>query len=461
MENQHLCSFEKKIIQGFENSNISLNKIKDVNESIGVAVSGGADSISLLTALTKILSFYKISLKVITVNHYIRADEETCGDVNFVVDTCQNFISKGFDVKCHVKNLKKGEVFDLAKKNKYSIEEAARFLRYKLFDKFIEEENISYLCLAHNKNDNLETLIMRFLQGASVENAIGIPEKREKYFRPMLDITRNEIEDYLKINNQNWRTDSTNFDTNYLRNKIRNKLIPFLDNEFEGWQTGVLKGAEKNHQDKEIIDNAVGKINIVQNQNGVEFSRDEFRACFDGVKNRVLLKAFNLCGIDARIPYVFLKDIIESEKNTLIEKKYSKSFGNIEIQFKNHTVFVKKTIKESTEMYFSAIIEEDSEIFLPIGKINFSKNNEKIEISFDDFCVSLKCNYPLRIRNFFWGDEIKEKSGNLKKINDIFSDWHVDEEYKSLIPLIEEINRKDNKIICILGSFLGFKNWIV
>ena len=93
-------------------------------------------------------------------------------------------------------------------------------------------ENVSCVCLAHNLNDNIETVLMRFLQGSSFEGLSGIKFVREKFVRPLLNISRLDIENYLKLQNIKWQTDKTNYDNKYLRNKIRLDLIPFLDVTF-------------------------------------------------------------------------------------------------------------------------------------------------------------------------------------------------------------------------------------
>ena len=133
----------------------------------------------------------------------------------------QTFINQGYDVELTVHELQKGLVAALAEKKSIGIEAAARELRYEAFDKFIEQNKLKCLCLAHNKNDQIETVLMRFLQGSGTGGLKGILEKREIYVRPLLDIERFEIEEYLRLNNISFRTDSTNFNSVYLRNRIR------------------------------------------------------------------------------------------------------------------------------------------------------------------------------------------------------------------------------------------------
>ena len=141
------------------------------------------------------------------------------------------------DISFEVKNLCKGEVFSYSKEKGCVVEAAARDLRYKAFEEFITKYDLVFLCLAHNKNDQVETALMRFLQGGSVYSSSCIPQVRQKFIRPLLNISRTQIEEYLLKLNVLWRYDSTNLDNEYLRNKIRNELVPFLNEKFTN--TGV------------------------------------------------------------------------------------------------------------------------------------------------------------------------------------------------------------------------------
>ena len=146
--------FEIKIKESLCNSGVVLSE----NCRLGMAVSGGADSIAMLTSIFYICRKIGTKLFVITVNHRIRSEQDSGGDAEFVLQYCRNL-----GVACTVHALQDGEVFKTAQIRKGGIEEAARFLRYQAFEKFIIEKEIDFLCLAHNQNDNLETILMRFL----------------------------------------------------------------------------------------------------------------------------------------------------------------------------------------------------------------------------------------------------------------------------------------------------------
>ena len=147
-------------------------------KSIGIAVSGGADSVSLLVALSHLSKEFNVPLKVISINHNLRDEKESLSDVKYVECLCNEIIKTGVDLKFFAVNFPKGKILEIAAERNKGIEEAARFLRYKAFDEFYANENISCVCLAHNLNDNIETVLMRFLQGSSIDGLSGIKSVR-------------------------------------------------------------------------------------------------------------------------------------------------------------------------------------------------------------------------------------------------------------------------------------------
>lgn len=456
---QNLNPFEKKIVNTLKECNICL--CADSKLIFGAAVSGGADSVSLLIALCNILNQFKIPLKVITVNHFIREDSETCADATFVKELCNQLKKKGFDVECRICELAKGKVFSTAKERKAGIEEAARFLRYSEFEKFIKEENLSYICLAHNQNDQLETLIMRFLQGSNLINSCGIPVVRDKIIRPLINTTREEIESYLKEKNQSWRTDSTNQDTSYLRNRIRNNLVPLLNKDFFGWQSSVLSGAKKNQYDAQIIEEQIKKFKIDFNSQKKcsTINKQDFMNLNEGMQHHLFIKAINLLSDDYRIPFVFLSDVISSLKE---KQEFYKIYSDILIEVKKDFIIVRKNENLQKELFFSDIITREGKYDFPFGSILIQKD-ETLGKYYIQNQRSKKCFFdiPVCIRNVQTGDEILTADKKLKKVSDIFADWHVPLQERSLIPVIQDLTCPAQQLICILGEFTGFKNWIL
>ena len=124
-----MSEFEEQVLKGLQSCAINLKSLSSQKSCIGAAVSGGADSVSLLISLCALCKSFSIPLKVITVNHYIRQENETCGDVEFVRQLCDSLHNQGYDVELTVCELEKGQVGTLADKKAIGIEAAARELR--------------------------------------------------------------------------------------------------------------------------------------------------------------------------------------------------------------------------------------------------------------------------------------------------------------------------------------------
>jgi tRNA(Ile)-lysidine synthase len=223
-------------------------------ENLFVAVSGGADSMALLTALNTLKKNGIIKNEIFCkhVEHGLRPQEESCGDADFVRNFCQTN-----NIEYRIKHIPPGKIANLAQRKGIGIEAAARFFRYKALCK--EAKNLdellsdskgeslkvkTFILVAHTKDDTLELSLMRILRGAGTAGLAAMPERRGRILRPLLSMTRTDIISYLKAKNVTWRDDSTNIDVKYLRNRIRCQLIPLLNESFPSWKKGVVSMME-------------------------------------------------------------------------------------------------------------------------------------------------------------------------------------------------------------------------
>lgn len=201
-----------------------VSKIKDFfskysinNCRIAVAFSGGTDSTALFHLLFEIKNEFNIQLSAIHINHHLR-NEDSNEDQIFVENLC-----KPHNVELFVKDL-------YISNNLSGLEEMARNGRYKFFEQIRKEENIKFIATAHTANDQAETLIFRLIRKTGTKGAAGILNFREDgIIRPILNVTRNEILQYLTKNNFSWREDKSNFDIKFNRNRIRHNVIPELE----------------------------------------------------------------------------------------------------------------------------------------------------------------------------------------------------------------------------------------
>lgn len=185
---------------------------------------------------------------VVTVNHNIRATAQD--DCLFVKQYCD-----GLGVKCLVKSV---DVPTYAKQNKLSTETSARILRYQA----LETLDCDYVCLAHHADDNAETVLMHVLRGSGAQGASGIKQFSGKYFRPMLSLTRKQIEQYVAQHDVPYVTDDTNADVNYTRNFVRHNVMPQLQAIYPTATENIVRFAQTISADNDYL-NALADVSTV------------------------------------------------------------------------------------------------------------------------------------------------------------------------------------------------------
>ena len=201
---------------------IDINQMISPEDKLVVGLSGGADSVCLLltlNALKKRLGMKDDSLMAVHINHMLRGNEADC-DEEFARKLCEKMSIK---FKVYHKDIKA-----YAKQEKMSEEEAGRKFRYECFDKTLKEYGATKIAVAHNKNDLAETVIFNMLRGSGLNGMSGIQAVRGNIIRPLLDVTRQQIEEYLAGIEQDYRNDSTNGTLDYDRNKIRHSILPAM-----------------------------------------------------------------------------------------------------------------------------------------------------------------------------------------------------------------------------------------
>ena len=188
-------------------------------------VSGGADSICLLFVLLKLQKEIPFALRVVHVNHGLRGAQAK-RDEEYVAKICRQ---ENIPCKVFCENVEL-----IAKKRRQSIEEAGREVRRSCFEQAASEWGAGKIALAHHMEDNAETLLMHLVRGSALKGLGGIYPVTGKYIRPLLGVGRKEIEQYLEQRNIAFCQDDTNEETIYIRNKIRHKVLPVLQNEING-----------------------------------------------------------------------------------------------------------------------------------------------------------------------------------------------------------------------------------
>ncbi|MHB8905552.1 MAG: tRNA lysidine(34) synthetase TilS [Melioribacteraceae bacterium] len=205
---------EQKVLKFIEQFKLIHN-----GDKILVAFSGGPDSVFALHFLNKFKKKYGIELLALHFNHGLRG-KESDDDASFAKEFCDVM-----NVEFIVQNL---NVKTFAKKNKFSIEEAARLLRYKNLDLIAKKWGCTKIVTAHNLSDNTETILMNLFNGTGLSGLMGIPVQRENIVRPLICLSKQEISEYLQKEKINYRVDSSNLSDDFRRNYIRNRIIPLI-----------------------------------------------------------------------------------------------------------------------------------------------------------------------------------------------------------------------------------------
>lgn len=295
--------FETKVLDCITKYNMISN-----GDKIVVAVSGGPDSMSLLNVLISMKEKFNIELFVAHVNHMIRAvaDSET----EYVKRFCE---SK--NIPCFVKKV---DVIKIAEQEKISTEEAGRNERYKFFDEIFNQVGANKIAIAHNKNDNAETVLMNIMRGTSPSGIKGIePVRDNKYIRPLIDTNRQDIEKYCEECNLNPKFDESNNENVYTRNKIRNLLIPYIKKEFNpNIIDSIDRLSELAEQEESYIEDMLRQtykqLLVESGKDVVVLDLKQFNKVHYFMRSKVLLNAIeSLFGTTKGIEKVHIEDIIK------------------------------------------------------------------------------------------------------------------------------------------------------
>lgn len=258
-------------------------------DTVIVGVSGGADSICLLTCLHRLREQYHLNLYAVHVNHMLRgmeADE----DEAFVQSMCN---SLSIPLHCVREDVKR-----IAELSGTTIEEAGRNLRYLSFEQECERVKAHKIAVAHNRNDNAETVLFHLFRGTGLTGMTGIPKKRGQIIRPLLCVTREEIETFLFNEHIFYRIDSTNLSNDYTRNKIRLSILPIATNEINERAVEHITSLSDqllevaNYLDQ-VTEREFKRIATLS-QESVTLDLREFTAIEDLIKREILRKAIKL-----------------------------------------------------------------------------------------------------------------------------------------------------------------------
>ena len=451
--------------------------------------SGGADSTALLLAFHQLQTRLHCRLTAVTVNHNIRSAEESAADSAFVAELCSRLEPP---VPCVIAEIPAGEVARYAKERNRGMEDAARTLRYRLFEETAASVGADYIVTAHNRSDVYETALMRLFQGGNTASLSVMPIRRGRYLRPLITVERSDIEAFLRQQGIVWREDSTNAEDTYLRNRIRHHLVPALAATFGGWRTGLDKTLQRIALDRSfceeslataretftgMADNAssvADAANWAQCKHGaLVIAADFFDSLHPALRLRVLEQGCRRLGIGTRVPLGILLRLSSECVASHMEKQpdtRSKitAAGALRLERRGDRILLFDSTAYLTlynQKSYILTILQCGEYAYPLGQLVvyhtadgiFVRDSEDKSNGVGPFTL------PISVRSRRGSDRIQMKSGNLKEVKKILNEWQVDSLARELLPIIIEDTciRRRTRIRALYGSFLGYKNWFV
>lgn len=409
------------LIDEFVNNVKSYNLIEK-NDKILVAVSGGVDSSVLLYILSNLRGKLEFELICATINHKIR--RESSDEVLFVKNMAYNL-----NVPCYIHEV---DAIEYSKKNKLSLEEAARILRYDYLYNLMKKINANKLATAHNLNDLVETVIFRLTRGSGPFGIYGLKPKSGNLIRPLLFFERKKIEQFAKENNISYVVDKSNFDVKYTRNYIRHEIVPMLKNINPSFERAVLR----------FVGNMWELEQFVERQIDIQTFEFDNRIFFKVPDDEYVLIEFIRRKTIEHIGKAPDKEKLDRLKKTLGKTSFKISFWNdygVEISYGMGVIgkFIPK-------LKFKYIIDESnnfSEIKIGPFVVNFRKNG----------IIFRKLKFM--IRNWENGD--KTKGG--KKLKEIFVLKKVPSFLRRIVPVFVD---DENRVFYVPNVFLD-KDYLV
>lgn len=409
LENSNCLCYTRIMKERIFNVIINNNLIQN-GDRVGVACSGGADSVVLLDILTKLQQKISFKLIAIHINHNIRGAEAE-RDCEFV---------KTFAGKLGVEFvLKQVYAVEYAKKNKLTIEESARELRYQALYGVAEELNLNKIAVAHNEDDQAETVLMHLCRGAGPNGVNGMAYQSEKLIRPLLNESKKNILEYARGEGLDFVFDSTNSDINYSRNYVRQIVFPAIEKIYPSVKQNLCKFARKMQEANEFIDGQLPKgIEVL---GGSAIIKNEVLNCDAFVVKRLIKKALEK--LDAIV------DMEEKHINKIQELRDMQVGRKIILP---HRVTAQRTYNGIM------ISKENKTSFSPrlfCVPDNFDTETGNVELKFSNTKTGeagkLKLDFSKIPENSIWrkieaGDKFKKFAGGTKSVNSFLTDKKID-----------------------------------
>lgn len=422
-------------------------------DNVLIALSGGPDSVFLFHNLRKLRNSLSFNLYASHINHMYRG-KDAMHDEEFVRELCEKYGIKLF--------VKRKNATEYAKELKVTEEEAGRILRYDFFKENLNEFGGGKIALAHNLNDQAETVLQRIIRGTGIDGLSAMTFKKDNLIRPMLNVSRAEIMNYLHDNKHGYCIDITNSQDIYGRNKIRLNLIPYLEQNFNpNIQNSLYRMSEAMERDKKIIEKYIelkfGSVLKEKTDNKIVMDMKLLASLDIEERGRIIRRGIKeLKGNTVNIEMKHIDCAINLIKAGKTGKKINLTEGfTIETSYDN--LIINKTVEKVPDFEYNIVLNEknfikeiNKSLFLTLKDISEAdiKNKNIITIDYDAIKGSIIA------RNRRTGDIMTPcgMSGN-KKIKDIFIDLKIPTEERDKKLLIAD----DENILWLEGYRINDK----
>ncbi len=457
---QNLQTFIKTV-----KKTIKKRRMIQKGDTVLVGVSGGVDSVALLHVLCRLAPDFNVNLGVAHMNHGLRG-EESERDAGFVQSLAKSLDLPYFMDKCDTKTY--------AKNNNLTKEEAARHLRYNFYLRIGRERRFGKIALGHHKEDTAELILMNLFRGSGPRGLSGIPPVRDSIIRPLIDVSRGQILNYINAAGYAYINDSSNIDIQFLRNRVRHKLIPILEREYNPSIVESFNRLANILRDEEdwiesIIEPYFKKTKIAESHHEIIFSVKNLKEFHRAPLRRIIRKGIlHVKGNLRKISLLHLNAAIDLLENGKDKKRldlpdliFIQRHGDhliIGKQKKLRSRIRKKPVKKT---YYAYEIHHPGTVLIEeIGKwltfshisleeahgfdISFRKEQSPYEGYFDMELLQ----FPLTIRSFRNGDRFRPLglSGS-QKVKDFFINHKVPFNQRAQCPILES----QGKIIWVVG----------
>ncbi len=399
----------------FEQVENTVNKYNMISpgDCVVIGLSGGADSVFLMHFFIDLAGKYNLTLKCAHIEHGIRG-KDSIEDCEFCRKIC-----KENNIEFNMLSI---DAPKEAAEAKMGVEEYSRNRRYEFFDSI----QCDKIATAHNLSDNVETIIFKLIRGCSLKGAAGIPPKRGKIIRPLIETSGGDIRSWLNENSVQYRTDKTNFDNDYSRNYIRNSVVPLFSKVNDNYEEAFSRFAESALEDSKFLDELAEESykklkinNYIEVEKLINIERPlrlrviaKFLA-----ENGVKINNYNITGVE--------NVLRNAHKFQLTDNLYAvSSNGYLEIKSFNNGVIRRKTFDFKKEI---------------IGYSKFLNKCELLDKGFNFCCDYDKINGDIYVRSRIAGDSVALAGRNCtKSLKKLFNEMHIPPERRSELAVVTD-----------------------